>query len=367
MSLWSARHDKSRRSGILENALGKNKLARPASGGIPPPANPEADRRSSMAVYTHVDEDQLAEFLAHYDLGEVLAFKGIAEGVENSNFLLQTEKGSFILTLYEKRVKRDDLPFFLGLMGHLAAKGIACPTPILGDDGKALRDLCGRPAALISFLRGLSVDRPSPVHCAGVGAGMAQMHTAGADFDIVRPNALGLEGWRQLANACRDQAEKVRPGLMDLIDDELEQLENAWPRMLPTGVIHADLFPDNVFFMGDALTGLIDFYFACNDFLAYDLVIAMNAWCFEADRSFNATKARRLLAGYQSVRRLERDEIEALPVLARGASLRFLLTRLYDWVNQVEGALVRPKDPSEYVEKLTFHRRVRRAGEYGLD
>ncbi|MGE0667291.1 MAG: homoserine kinase [Sphingomonadales bacterium] len=319
-----------------------------------------------MAVYTHVDEDALADFLAHYDIGAVIAFKGIAEGVENSNFLLQTERGSYILTLYEKRVKREDLPFFLELMGHLAAKGLACPTPIRGDDGKALRELCGRPAALISFLRGLSVGRPTPAHCAAVGRGMAEMHQAVGDFGMTRGNGLGLAGWRQLANACRDQAEQVRPGLMSMIDDELAWLGKAWPKNLPSGVIHADLFPDNVFFMGEALTGLIDFYFACNDFLAYDLVIAMNAWCFESDRSFNATKARRLTAGYQSVRPLDPAEIAALPALARGAALRFLLTRLYDWVNQVEGALVRPKDPGEYVEKLLFHRRVKSPGEYGL-
>jgi homoserine kinase type II len=319
-----------------------------------------------MAVYTHVDEDALADFLAHYDVGDVIAFKGIAEGVENSNFLLQTERGSYILTLYEKRVNRDELPFFLGLMGHLAAKGLACPTPITGDDGKALRELCGRPAALISFLRGLSVVRPTPMHCAGVGRGMAEMHRAVADFGMSRANGLGLAGWHQLADACRDQAEAVRPGLMGMIDDELGWLDGAWPAGLPSGVIHADLFPDNVFFMGEQLTGLIDFYFACNDFLAYDLVIAMNAWCFEPDRSFNATKARRLTAGYQAVRPLEPAEIAALPALARGAALRFLLTRLYDWVNQVEGALVRPKDPSEYVEKLLFHRRVKSPGEYGL-
>jgi homoserine kinase type II len=319
-----------------------------------------------MAVYTHVDEDALADFLSHYDVGPVLAFKGIAEGVENSNFLLQTERGSYILTLYEKRVKPEDLPFFVGLMEHLAARGIACPTPIRGDDGEALRRLCGRPAALISFLRGLSVGRPSPAHCAAVGHGMAEMHRAVAGFPLARPNALGPAGWHLLAESCRDQAERIRPGLMSVIDDELEFVDAAWPGALPAGVIHADLFPDNVFFMGERLTGLIDFYFACDDFLAYDLAIAMNAWCFEPDRAFNATKARRLLAGYQEVRPLAPAEREALPVLARGAALRFLLTRLYDWVNQVEGALVRPKDPAEYVEKLLFHRRVKSPGEYGL-
>lgn len=319
-----------------------------------------------MAVYTHVDEDALSAFVAHYDLGPVEALKGIAEGVENSNYLLQTAEGRFILTLYEKRVEENDLPFFLSLMRHLADKGIPCPTPVTGRDGKALRVLCNRPAALISFLTGLSVDKPNPAQCQAVGVGMAHMHLAVTDFDGTRVNALGLDGWRNLADQCLADADSVQPGLANLIEDELIYLSDRWPTALPTGVIHADLFPDNVFFMGDDLTGLIDFYFACTDAFAYDLAVCLNAWCFEPDRAFNATKARRMTAGYQAVRPFNEEEIDALPVLARGAALRFLLTRLYDWINQVDGALVKPKDPLEYVHKLRFHQRVTGPGEYGL-
>ncbi len=319
-----------------------------------------------MAVYTHVDEDALSAFLASYDLGSILTFKGIAEGVENSNYLLQTDGGTFILTLYEKRVDEAELPFFLDLMSHLAAKGIACPTPIEGKDGKALRPLCGRPAALISFLKGLSVMRPDPIHCAEVGSAIADMHLAVADFAGARPNSLDLNGWRELAGQCRGKADSVYTGLEAMIGEELDYLARNWPANLPQGVIHADLFPDNVFFIGEKLTGVIDFYFACNDALAYDLAIAINAWCFEPDGSFNATKARRLMNGYKAHRALEPAEIKGLPTLARGAALRFLLTRLYDWINQVEGAMVRPKDPREYIKKMRFHQRVKGPGEYGL-
>ena len=319
-----------------------------------------------MAVYTHVDEDALAGFMAHYDLGPVIALKGIAEGVENSNYLLQTAEGNFILTLYEKRVDENDLPFFLDLMHHLADKGIPCPLPVDGKDGESLRELCGRPAALISFLRGLSLDRPTPAQCDALGEGLARMHLAVTDFDGSRDNALGLDGWRDLAGTCAKKGDSVEPGLTALIGRELEHLAKAWPADLPTGVIHADLFPDNVFFIGEELTGFIDFYFACTDAFAYDLAICLNAWCFEPDGSFNATKARRMTSAYTRVRPLSEAEVNALPTLARGAALRFLLTRLYDWINQVDGALVRPKDPREYAKKLRFHQRVKGPGEYGL-
>ena len=320
-----------------------------------------------MAVYTHVDEEDVEAFVAAYDIGAVVAFKGIAEGVENSNYLLQTERGNFILTLYEKRVAEGDLPFFLNLMRHLNAGGIPCPTPVAGRDGQMLRRLGGRPAAIVTFLQGLSVTRIQPEHCAALGAALAEMHCVGTDFDMTRPNDLSVAGWRRLVEATVDRADEVRPGLGQDIANELAVLEQIWPDGLPTGVIHADLFPDNVFFRGGRLSGIIDFYFACTDSLAYDLTICLNAWCFERDYSFNVTKARHLLASYAQVRPLTREELEALPVLARGNALRFLLTRLYDWLNQPEGALVTPKDPLEYLHKLRFHRSVRSVAAYGLD
>ncbi|MBM3536496.1 MAG: homoserine kinase [Alphaproteobacteria bacterium] len=319
-----------------------------------------------MAVYTEVSDDEVERFVAAYDIGEVIALKGIAEGVENSNYLLQTAKGSYILTLYEKRVARADLPFFLGLMEHLAAKGLPCPTPIAARDGRTLRELHKRPAAIISFLRGMWPRRILVTHCAQVGEALARLHLAVADFSLHRANALALPGWRQLYQSCRTRADEVQPGLAEEIKRELDELAAQWPEGLPQGVIHADLFPDNVFFLGDKLSGLIDYYFACNEILAYDLGICLNAWCFENDDSFNATKARALVRGYTKTRPVSPGEIAALPVLARGSALRFLLTRLYDWLHHPAGAFVKPKDPLEYLKKLRFHRSVKSAAAYGL-
>ncbi|MBI1206188.1 MAG: homoserine kinase [Azospirillum sp.] len=320
-----------------------------------------------MAVYTEVSDEDLEAFLAHYALGAALSCKGIAEGVENSNFLLVTESGPFILTLYEKRVRDQDLPFFLGLMDHLAAKGVDCPVPVAGRDGRALRELCGRPAAIITFLAGMWPRRVTPGHCGEVGGALARLHLAGADFQLSRNNALSVAGWHELFQRCRERADEVQPGLARILAAELDAITAAWPDGLPTGVIHADLFPDNVFFRAEKLSGLIDFYFACRDFLAYDIAVCLNAWCFEPDGAFNATKARMLLSRYRKVRPLNEAELEALPILARGSALRFLLTRLYDWLNHPAGAYVRPKDPLEYLRKLRFHQGVRSLGHYGLD
>jgi homoserine kinase type II len=320
-----------------------------------------------MAVYTEIGDDELRAFTALYDLGEVLACKGIAEGVENSNYLLTTERGNFILTLYEKRVARADLPFFIALMDHLAKAGVACPVPVRGRDGEALRELCGRPAAIVTFLTGMWPRRIDPYHCAGVGEALARLHRAGESFAMLRPNDLGTAGWRRLYERCIARAGEVHACLGEEISDELGFLEQAWPRDLPRGVIHADLFPDNVFFRDHELSGLIDFYFACTDFLAYDVAICLNAWCFEPDASFNVTKARLLVSRYQAVRPLAAAELTALPLLARGSALRFLLTRLYDWLNQTAGALVKPKDPLEYLRKLRFHRGIAGPAAYGID
>ena len=320
-----------------------------------------------MAVYTDVAADELAEFLGHYDIGELLSYKGIAEGVENSNFLLHTTAGYFILTLYEKRVAKGDLPFFLNLMTHLAAHGINCPQPVKRKSGEALSTLAGRPAAIINFLEGIWPRKPSAAHCAGVGQALAKMHLAGRDFGMTRANALSVSGWRPLFDAAASRADELQHGLRAFIGAELDHLENnVWPRNLPQGVIHADLFPDNVFFLGEQLSGIIDFTFACTDILAYDVAICLNAWCFESDYSFNVTKARAFLNAYGRERKLSDAEQDALPLLARGAALRFLLTRLVDFLNVPPGALVRPKDPLEYARKLRFQQGVTSMRDYGV-
>lgn len=319
-----------------------------------------------MAVYTEIDDDELTAFLAGYELGELISYKGIAEGVENSNYLVQTRQGPFILTLYEKRAHPEDLPFFLALMEHLAVEGIPCPTPVHGRGGRVLRHLAGRPAAIVTFLQGFSLRRPKPPHCSALGRVLAELHLAGARFSMQRANSLALPGWKPLFHALEARADDIAPGLRSELAAELSFLEQNWPAGLPRGIIHADLFPDNVFFLDNKISGVIDFYFACNDALAYDIAICLNAWCFEPDHAFNITKARALLKGYAAARPLTDAEVAALPVLARGAALRFLLTRIYDWLHRCENAFVRPKDPLEYRRKLKFHQTARSAGDYGL-
>jgi homoserine kinase type II len=319
-----------------------------------------------MAVYTEVPDEELASFVAGYDIGGLVSCKGIAEGVENTNYLLQTDAGRFILTLYEKRVNEADLPFFLALMTHLANNGISTPLPVKARDGEALRRLAGRPAVLVTFLEGMSARRPNAEQCGQLGEALAKLHEAGRSFTShARVNALGPHGWRPLLERSGPAANSVQAGLYSFADEELLHLERNWPAGLPAGVIHADLFPDNVFFLKGALSGIIDLYFACNDLLAYDLAICLNAWCFEPDYAFNQTKGRALIAGYQRVRRLTDGEIAALPVLCRGSALRFMLTRLYDWLNVPPGALVKPHDPMAYYRRLRTHQKVTSAAEYG--
>jgi homoserine kinase type II len=319
-----------------------------------------------MAVYTDVSDDALSAFLEEYDIGSLVAFRGIAEGVENSNFSLRTGAGDFILTLYEKRVDPVDLPWFLGLMRHLAAAGLPCPLPVAGRDGQALRMLCGRHAAITTFLPGVWPRRVQVAHCRPLGEALARMHLAGDGFAATRANGLGPDAWLPLLERCRVRADEVKPGLAAELDLALGRVLRAWPGELPCGHIHADLFPDNVFFLEGRLSGIIDFYFACTDVLAYDVAVCLNAWCFEPDFSFNATRGRALLAGYDSVRRLSDAERASLPVLAQGAAMRFLLTRLYDWLNTPAGAMVTRKDPMDYLRRLRFHLGIKDFHAYGL-
>ncbi|MGH1417831.1 MAG: homoserine kinase [Hyphomicrobiaceae bacterium] len=320
-----------------------------------------------MAVYTEVTDDDLSVFLEGYDVGSLLSYKGIAEGVENTNYVVQTSHGPFILTLYEKRVDAKDLPFFLGLMEHLASKGLSCPTPVRDLKGRNLNKLAGRDAALVTFLDGVWPRRPNRVHCAGVGRTLAEMHLAGQSYNRTRKNSLGQKDWQEVFDKFSGQAETISVGLRDFLQTELDDLDKSWPHDLPTGVIHADMFPDNVFFIGKDLSGLIDFYFACNDALALDIAICLNAWCFEPDFSFNVTKGRELLRAYQSVRKLNADEIDAMPTLARGAATRFLLTRCYDWLNTPKNAVVHPHNPIDYLRRLRFHQRASSLADYGYE
>ena len=309
-----------------------------------------------MAVYTDITDAELGAFLADFDLGAPLAFKGIAEGVSNSNFLLETEAGRFILTIYEKRAREEDLPYFIDLMQWLGAHGYPSPAPVADRQGRMLKRLMGKPAALVSFLPGMSVRRPKAQHCREAGIGLARLHLAASGFSGHRDNDLGQSAWAGMFQGEEAAADRLRPGLAALIGEDIAMLERAWPRALPEGVIHADFFPDNVFFLGDRFAAAIDFYFAANDALAYDMAVCLNAWCFEPDRSFNVTNARALVAGYESVRPFSEGEKAALPILAHGAAMRFFLTRLIDWDTTPEGALVKPHNPLDYETRLAFHR-----------
>jgi homoserine kinase type II len=322
-------------------------------------------RGFEVAVYTDITDAELEALLANYAVGAALSFKGIAEGVENSNFLLETEAGRFILTIYEKRVARADLPYFMALTQHLADKGFPAPRPQATRAGALLSEVRGKPCALIQFLTGVSPRAPNAAQCRAIGAGLAQMHLALADFTGHRANSLGLKDWGALIRPRMDAVEALAPGLAQHIAADLDTLESVWPHGLPQGAIHADLFPDNAFFLADKLVGVFDFYFACTDALAYDLAVNLNAWCFEADRSFNLTKGMALIAGYQSIRPLTIEERAALPILARGAAMRFFATRLVDWSATPAGALVRPKNPLDYADRLAFHRRAVGPGDYG--
>ena len=315
-----------------------------------------------MAVFTQVSQADLAAFWQGFDLPEVRELIGISEGTENSNYKIITAERPYILTLFEKRTDPKELPFFAGLMQHLATSGVSCPLPIANKQGELLGELCGRPAVITSFLEGSSLRAWQPAQCHSLGAALAQMHNAAASFAGSRPNRLSVAGWQDLFKGC-EKADDVARGLHSLLATELDYLAQHWPQDLPRGVIHADLFPDNVFFKDGAVSGLIDFYFACTDAFAYDLAICLNAWCFEDHVAFNITKAQQLLRGYVSVRALSGAERAALPLLCRGAAIRFLLTRLYDWLHPKGN---KPRDPRDYLKRLQFHQQVHTISEYGL-
>lgn len=317
-----------------------------------------------MAVYTDLSDEELAGVLRAYGLGEARAFKGIAEGVSNSNFLLETERGRFILTIFEKRTDPADLPFFMNVMEHLALAQFPAPRPLHAESGSFFHEVSGKPLAVVSFLSGVSPHKPSVAQCRAIGVTLAKLHQAMADFGDHRANALGPASWAEMINPRLALADYLRPGLAARIEEDLAASAD-WRGGLKQGVIHADLFPDNALFVGDAVGGVIDFYFACNDALAYDLAVCLNAWCFETRGEYNITKGKALISGYEQVRVLDADEREALPALARGAALRFFATRLVDWADTPEGALVRPKNPLDYADKLDFHRKAKGVADYG--
>ena len=310
-----------------------------------------------MAVYTQVSAEELAGLLARYDAAPLVSAKGIAEGVENSNYLVDTTDHRYILTLYERRVDAADLPFFLGVIDHLADRGLPVPRALRDAEGRQVQEVAGRPACLIEFLPGVSVSHPTPAQTRAAGEALGRMHAALADCALERPNALGLAGCRALAARCGDDLDRIAPALRARVAEELAFLDAHWPHALPRSVIHADLFPDNVLMLGDRVSGMIDFYFACTEIRAWDVAVTHASWCFEADGSHHHdNRAAALLAGYQEAFGLSAAERDGLPLLCRSAALRFLLTRAWDWLNTPPDALVTRKDPLAFLRRLDFYR-----------
>ena len=320
-----------------------------------------------MAVYTKLSENQLKEFFSKYNLGNLLDYKDIKEGIENTNYFMHPEKGKFILTLYEKRVDNKDLPFFISLMKNLFDKNFPSPEPIINKNGNYISEISGKKAAVVSFLEGNAKTVLNPENCYQVGINTAKLHLITKNLSGKRQNKLSIDSWRKIYNKVKKDCSKIHQNLPDIIEKNLDIIEKKWPKNIPSGIIHADLFPDNIFFKGNELSGIIDYYFSCNDYYAFEIAICLNALCFEGrseNLSFNVTKAKKFIDGYSSLRRLSEEEKESLKILCQGAAIRFLLTRVFDYLNLIEGAIVKIKDPVEYLKRLEFHNSVKNYQDY---
>ena len=320
-----------------------------------------------MAIYTKLSENNLKEFFLKYNLGKLLNYKGIQEGIENTNYFTQTDRGKFILTVYEKRVEEKDLPFFMGLMRNLFNANFPSPEPIINKHGNYVTEISGKKAAVVSFLDGFAKKNLNPNDCHKVGIQAAKLHLITKNLSGKRENKLSVNSWRKIYQKVQKDCSRIQLNLTKIIEKNLDEIENNWPKNIPSGIIHADLFPDNIFFKNDRLTGIIDFYFSCYDFYVFEIAICLNALCFEGQKenlSFNVTKAKKFIDGYSSIKKLTEEEKKYLKILCQGAAMRFLLTRVFDYLNLTEGALVKIKDPIEYLKRLEFHNNVKDYQDY---
>jgi len=320
-----------------------------------------------MAVYTKLSQKQLEDFFSKYSLGKLLNYKEIKEGIENTNYFIKTENGKFILTLYEKRVEERDLPFFISLMRNLFDQRFLSPEPIINKNGNYISEILGKKAAVVSFLDGSSKKNLNPDNCYEVGIYTAKLHLITKNLTGKRENKLSVNSWRKIYNKVKKDCSKIHPNLTNIIEKNLSEIEKKWPKGIPSGIIHADLFPDNIFFKNNKISGIIDYYFSCHDFYAFEIAICLNALCFEGSSenlSFNVTKAKKFIDGYSSIRIISNDEKKSLKVLCQGAAIRFLLTRVFDYLNLTEGAIVKIKDPVEYLKRLEFHDSVKNYQDY---
>tara|TARA_B100000700_G_C14945348_1_gene808893 strand:+ start:38 stop:1006 length:969 start_codon:yes stop_codon:yes gene_type:complete len=320
-----------------------------------------------MAVYTKLSEIKIKELFSKYNLGEILNYKEIKEGIENTNYFIQTNKNKFILTLYEKRVEEKDLPFFISLMKNLFDKNFPSPEPMINKNGNYISEISNKKAAVVSFLNGNAKKNLSPNDCYEVGIHAAKLHEITKNLSGKRENKLSVSSWRTIYNKVKKNCSKIHPNLSLVVEKSLDEIESGWPKNLPAGIIHADLFSDNIFFKENKLSGIIDFYFSCNDYFAFEIAVCFNALCFEGEKenlSFNVTKAKKFIDGYSTLRPLTEDEKKSLKILCQGAAIRFLLTRVFDYLNLTEGALVKIKDPIEYLKRLEFHDSVKNYQDY---
>ena len=320
-----------------------------------------------MAVYTKFNQNKIEEILSNYNLGKLDSFKGIEEGIENTNYFLSVNKKKFILTIYEKRVKSEDLPLFSKLMSSLNKANFKCPAPIANNKNSTITNFEEKKLMIVSFLEGKAKQNLSPNNCRSIGIEIAKMHEITKDFKLKRQNDLSVKSWRNLFDSVKDKCTKIHKDLPKLIEENLNDVEKNWPNNLPKGIIHADLFKDNIFFNKNEFSGLIDFYFSCEDFYAFEIAICFNALCFDGmpkNLSFNVTKAKNFIDGYSSVRKLAEEEKKNIKVLSQGAALRFLLTRVFDSLNTVDGAIVKVKDPMEYLKRLEFHKKAKNFEDY---
>jgi homoserine kinase type II len=320
-----------------------------------------------MAVYTKLNKENIEEILSNYSIGNLKEFRGIEEGIENTNYFLLVDNKKYILTIYEKRVKEKDLPFFSQLMSNLNKSGFKCPVPIESNNKKTIINYKNKNLMIVSFLEGKAKNILSPENCKSVGQEVAKMHEITKNFNIKRENNLSVNSWRNIFDQIKDKCVYIHKDLPLLIESNLKDVEKNWPKNLPTGIIHADLFSDNIFFDNNNLSGIIDFYFSCNDFYALEIAICFNALCFDGQKnnlSFNVTKAINFMNGYNQFRKLNDDEKKCIKVLSQGSALRFLLTRVFDSLNTVEGAIVKVKDPMEYLVRLEFHKNSKNFEDY---
>ena len=320
-----------------------------------------------MAVYTKLSENILNEFFSKYNLGKLLKFEEIKEGIENTNYAISAEKGKYILTIYEKRVEEKDLPFFISLMKNLYNKNFPSPEPIINKNGSYITDVLKKKAAVVSFLNGTSKNILTPNDCYQVGVYTAKLHAITKNLTGKRENKLSVNSWRKIYNKVKKDCSKIHSNLPKIIEKNLNIIEENWPKNIPSGIIHADLFPDNIFFKKNKLSGIIDFYFSCYDYYAFEIAICLNALCFEGkseNLSFNVTKAKKFIDGYSTIRKLTELEKNSLKILCQGAAIRFLLTRVFDFLNLSEGAIVKIKDPIEYLKRLEFHDNVENYQDY---